>query len=185
MRISQPINPIYSETPCTFETKYATAAISYQQRAFGTILNGEIALTGGRSSGNKMLDDIQMVSLTDAIFSDKRLPRTLDSHCILHVNSTTLGLIGGSISSAGTNTPETWFVHINAEDNSWRAVTGPDLIKHRRMHACGTFEYQSEVYMVAVGGCCWELNEVSNTMEILNIKDTKWFAGKLHGTFVL
>ena len=170
----------------TFETKYTAVTVRQQLRTVATIVNGQIALTGGRIP-TQNTDRIQMVSLTNAVDSSARLPMTLDTHCISRVNSTTLALIAGYTGSG--NTAQTWFIHgINADENSWRTVPGPPLKIARRIHSCGTFEYQNEVYVIVLGGCkCPN----TDTVEILNVKDTNWFYGNgilhtglLRGTFV-
>ena len=159
---------------CTFETKYTAVTVTKQVRALGTIVNGQIALTGGRRP-TQNTDLIQMVSLTHSVDSGARLPETLDTHCISHVNSTTLALIAGYTGSG--NTAQTWFIHgIDGNENSWRTVPGPNLNIARRIHSCGTFEYQSEVYVIVLGGCrC----PYTKTVEILNTKDTNWFYGNV------
>ena len=42
-----------------------------------------------------------------------------------------------------------------------------------RFHSCATFEYQSDTYIITVGGLS------TKTTQILNTKHTEWFYGKL------
>ena len=50
--------------------------------------------------------------------------------------------------------------------------------KAREFHSCDTFEYQSEIYIVVVGGFGGLASTDIKTTEILNTKDTNWFYGK-------
>ena len=50
--------------------------------------------------------------------------------------------------------------------------------KAREFHSCDTFEYQSDIYIIVVGGFRRIPYEELKTTEILNIKDTNWFNGK-------
>ena len=51
--------------------------------------------------------------------------------------------------------------------------SGPNLKKAIRFHSCATFEYQSDTYIITVGGLS------TKTTQILNTKHTEWFYGKL------
>ena len=57
-------------------------------------------------------------------------------------------------------------------------LLGPDLKKARRFHSCGTFEYQSEIYIIVVGG--YVVGGDTKTTELLNTKDTYWFYGTMN-----
>ena len=114
----------------TLTTKYSVDTLDHSQtRARAVMLNGQIALTGGRidNSPSQLTDQVQLVSLTESSIADQGLPGgKVDSHCILRINATTL------ITIAGWNRirlPKTWFMHINANGNSWTPVSGKPCLK--------------------------------------------------------
>ena len=113
----------------TLKTTFSDATVSKVARTNSVMLNGQIASTGGRidNSHSQITDQVQMVSLTESSINDQGLPGgKVESHCILHINSTTLISIGGY---NGYSTYKTWFMHINANGNSWTSVSGKHCLK--------------------------------------------------------
>ena len=107
----------------TFETEHSEATVGLQKRARAITLNGQIVATGGRINGatdNTPDDQIQLVSLTESSIGPKFGPGNLDSHCILHINETTLAVISGY--TRNQNTFKSWFVHLNG--NQMTTVSG-------------------------------------------------------------
>ena len=105
----------------TLKSEYSKATVELQKRSRSFILNGQIVATGGRINGQTSpSDQVQLVTLTESIIGPPFGPGNLDSHCILHINETTLAVISGYISG---NTLKSWFLHLNA-GNSWTTVSG-------------------------------------------------------------
>ena len=112
----------------TLKTTFSDATVSKVARTSSVMLKGQIASTGGRidNSHSQITDQVQMVSLTESSINDQGLPEKVDSHCILRINATTLISIGGY---NGYSTYKTWFMHINANGNSWTSVSGKHCLK--------------------------------------------------------
>ena len=109
----------------TLTTKYSDATVDHSQtRSRAVMLNGQIALTGGRTGDNQITDQVQLVSLTESSIADQVLPGIVDSHCIVRINATTLAVIAGN---DGKNIPYTWFLHVNTIDNSWTTTSGTSV----------------------------------------------------------
>ena len=88
----------------TLKSEYSEATVEIQERSRGLILNGQIVATGGRLNGQKSpSDQVQLVSLTESSIGPPFGPGKLDSHCILHINETTLAVISGYISGNTLN----------------------------------------------------------------------------------
>ena len=141
----------------------AVSASPYPNGSHRFLVTGGI---GGLNSG-EVLTDIGWQNLTT------HLPTSIYGHCMVHINSTTAVIIGGTQNQI-YSTPYTYF--FNSEHELW--FPGPSLKGGRNWSSCGKISKDNnshEFSVIVVGG----INNIKRlaSAEILDEGSSEWRKG--------
>ena len=134
--------------------------------------NGALSLfvTGG-------LDNFWSLNTMEVLIDDgwqklpSSIPATIDGHCMVHINFTTVLIIGGH--QNGTASPNTFYY--NTENGDWD--DGPRLLSSRYDHSCGKLQrdsLSSKDSIIVAGGVN---GTFLSSVEILNVGSSNWRTG--------
>ena len=139
--------------------------------ASSVVLNQEILwITGGH--GNQ--SSTELISVDQPPVKGPDFPFRIDCHSMIHVNSKTIYLIGGS--KDGITSNETWIID---PTKNFEMKSGPTLNVRRRVHSCSKLNIDGKIHVVVAGGMA-ENCETLHSVELLDISSPNqtWIIGK-------
>jgi hypothetical protein len=139
--------------------------------AAAQLKDGKLLVTGGIDVSTS-LNSAEMLTVEGWESNIPSLPVTINSHCMVTVNSTTVMVIGGY--QNGQNSGKTFYFTFG--DESW--TEGPELKKKRRYHSCGKIrrnKESQEMSIIVAGG--YDGSSRLSSVEILDEGANEWQTG--------
>ena len=102
-------------------------------------------ISSGGTSLREYFNDVRALTTQERWENLPGLPKALNAHCMLLVNSTLLMTIGGS---NGKFLDNAYFFDASSSEQKW--FPGPALKEARGLHACGRIRLRSHQFLAAV-----------------------------------
>jgi hypothetical protein len=157
----------------------SSAMLNQRSNSASLTLNStHLWITGGRNSVG-YLGTSEFVSIGQPAVKGPDIPKALDRHCLVGVNSSTALLCGGH---------DGWYGdlkechYMDWEDHSWSQ--GPSMITTRKDHSCGIFKSAAHEgrNIVIVAGGLYE-QDYLDSVEFLDPTTNTWNEGKIYLDF--
>ncbi len=135
--------------------------------------DGKLLVTGGYVSYGSYLNSAEMLTEEGWYSNIPSLPVTIQGHCMITVNSTTVMVIGGR--QNGQISGKTFY--FTSGEESW--TEGPELKNNRRDHSCGKIrrnKESQEMSIIVAGGFDKDYPYLSS-VEILDEGSNEWQTG--------
>jgi hypothetical protein len=142
----------------------STAAITLLQ-------DGSLLVTGGQNSSFPH-NSAEMLSKGGWENKIPSFPVTIDDHCMVNINSTTVMIIGGT--QNGQRSGKTFYFTFG--EQSW--TDGPELKYSRFYHSCQQIRRNQDIpnlSIIVVGG--WDGSSELSSVEILDEDSNEWRTG--------
>jgi hypothetical protein len=140
--------------------------------AAAQLQDGKLLVTGGWDVAGSDLNSEEMLTEEGWESSIPSLPITINAHCMVTVNSTTVMVIGGV--QNGQISGKTFYFTFGEE--SW--TEGPKLKNKRLYHSCGKIrrnKESQEMSIIVAGG--WIGSSTLSSVEILDEGSNEWQTG--------
>jgi hypothetical protein len=140
-----------------------------------TLNSSHLWITGGTNSDYERLRTSEFVSIGQPSVKGPDLPYSVESHCLVGVNSSTALLCGGKNNGGIVN--ECHYMYL--EDHSWSQ--GPSMMTIRFRHSCGIFKsaaHQGRNIVIAAGG--YNYDDDLDSVEFLDPTTNTWNEGKIY-----
>ncbi len=168
-------NGSYSKKCYSLENnEWVSSASMNSVRAYAAaaqLQDGKLLVTGGYDDSAFSLNSAEMLTEEGWESNIPSLPVTIQDHCMVTVNSTTVMAIGGS--QNGQVSGKTFYFTFGEE--SW--TEGPELKNKRRYHSCGKIKRNKdsqEMSIIVAGGYD---NSYLSSVEILDEGSNEWQTG--------
>jgi hypothetical protein len=141
--------------------------------AAAQLQDGKLLVTGGRDD-SVYLNSAEMLTEEGWESDIPSLPVTIDVHCMVTVNSTTVMVIGGDQNDQYWSGKTFYFTF---GDASW--IQGPELMATRNFHSCGKIrrnKESQEMSIIVAGGYAGGSSYLSS-VEILHEGSNEWQTG--------
>jgi hypothetical protein len=138
------------------------------EAAAAQLREGKLLITGGYNG--KYLNSAEMFSKEKS--SVPSLPVSIEEHCMVTVNLTTVMVIGGF--QNGQDSAKTFYLTLGED----RWTEGPELKNQRRDHSCGLIRKNKEnkdMSIIVVGG--QNKSPYMSSVEILDEGSQEWRTG--------
>ncbi len=135
--------------------------------------DGKLLLTGGFNETGSNLNNAEMFTEEGWESNIPSLPLTIQSHCMVTVNSTTVMVIGGR-QNGNYISGKTFYFTFGEE--SW--TEGPELKNKRSHHSCGKIrrnKESQEMSIIVAGG--YDGSAYLSSVEILDEGSNEWQTG--------
>ncbi len=143
------------------------------EAAAAQLQDGKILVTGGYDASFSDLNSAEMLTEEGWESNIPSLPVTINRHCMVTVNSTTVMVIGGSQNDQYWSGNTFYFTF---GEESW--TEGPELKNKRRYHICGKIRRNKEspeMSIIVAGGL--DGSSTLSSVEILDEDSNEWQAG--------
>jgi N-acetylneuraminic acid mutarotase len=153
-------------------------------RAFAAaaqLQDGKLLVSGG-SIGSDQLNSTEVLSEEGWEKNAPFLPVSIEGHCMVQINSTTVMIIGGSQNNSIKYKANTFY--LNLKEHTW--TEGPKLTNARAFHTCGRIRKDpksQEISIIVVGGTVGgsdntaSPNITTTSVEILDKGSNEWRKG--------
>ncbi len=141
--------------------------------AAAQLQNGNFLVTGGHNEIYSDLNSAEMLTEEGWVSHIPSLPVTIEAHCMVTLNSTTVMSIGGSQNGPGYSGKTFYFTF---GEESW--TEGPELKNKRGHHSCGKIrrnKESQEMSIIVAGG--WDGSSLLSSVEILDEGSNEWHTG--------
>ncbi len=141
--------------------------------AAAQLQDGKILVTGGLDGSDSDLNSAEMLTEEGWESNISSLPVTINYHCMVTVNLTTVMVIGGF--QNGQESGKTFYFTFGEE--SW--TEGPELKNKRRYHSCGKIRRnkESQEMSIIVAGGYDDGSSKLSSVEILDEGSNEWQTG--------
>jgi hypothetical protein len=139
--------------------------------AAAQLQNGKLLVTGGYDGSGSILNSAEMLTEKGWESNIPSLPVTINGHCMVTVNSTTVMVIGGVQNYQRSG--KTFYFTFGEE--SW--TEGPELKNKRIYHSCGKIrrnKESQEMSIIVAGGYA---GGYLSSVEILDEGSNNWQTG--------
>jgi hypothetical protein len=143
------------------------------EAAAAQLQNGKLLVTGGEDASGSSLNSAEMLTEEGWESNILSLPVTINGHCMVTVNSTTVMAIGG-FQNGQRYSGKTFYYTFGEE--SW--TEGPELKNKREGHSCGKIrrnKESQEMSIIVAGG--WDGSSYLSSVEILDEGSSEWQTG--------
>ncbi len=144
------------------------------EAAAAQLQDGKLLVAGGYDgSGSAILNSAEMLTEEGWESNIPSLPVTIQAHCMVTVNSTTVMVIGGI--QNGQYSGKTFYFTFGEE--SW--TKGPELKNKRIYHSCGKIRRnkESQEMSIIVAGGYFNGSSYLSSVEILDEGSNEWQTG--------
>jgi hypothetical protein len=141
--------------------------------AAAQLQDGKLLVTGGLDGSGSIFNSAEMLTEKGWESNIPSLPVTINDHCMVTVNSTTVMAIGG-YQNGPYYSGKTFYFTFGEE--SW--TEGPELKNKRGYHSCGKIrrnEESQEMSIIVAGG--WDNSLYLSSVEILDEGSIEWQTG--------
>jgi hypothetical protein len=141
--------------------------------AAAKLKDGKLLVTGGYDGSGRPVNSAEMLTEEGWESNIPSLPVTIDVHCMVTVNSTTVMVIGGYQNGQGSSEKTFYFIF---GEESW--TEGPELKYKRGWHSCGKIrrnKESQEMSIIVAGGL--DGSSYLSSVEILDEGSNEWQTG--------